>query len=389
MFLRQPIIMIFIFLTTIAVYAQPAPPLVGPLLAMNTVQQDRLIIYDLGSGVYRELMLGAGAHHVWDFSPDGCRLLVTLSEAGDTGRLITVNLDGSDGQNMVAYADLPANDWGVWSPDWSPTGERIAFVMRRTRGNLTENHIAWITPENPTPQFYSVAGREFEPQWSPDGAWLAYISYEERVAGANLFATAAPTLAPAAGQNAPATATVREADVWVVSANGQTKYELTRFATGSATMPRWSPDGSLVSYVYSPSGGNDMVWMQANQQGTIPTQLTYAWAMVLDHTWLPDGTHTLGSLRDFNEIDANRLWQIPLLGGDDANATLYIGDLDLNHADFPRISPDGEWLAVRTAYEMALVNLPDNKMALLDPMTLGNTPAVWSPIAFAGEADCR
>jgi len=50
--------------------------LMGPLLALNTVERDAVILYDLGTDRYRRLELGVAAHDVWDFSPDGCRLSV-------------------------------------------------------------------------------------------------------------------------------------------------------------------------------------------------------------------------------------------------------------------------------------------------------------------------
>jgi Tol biopolymer transport system component len=258
----------------------------------------------------------------------------------------------------------------------------------RDRLEEPEYHLAVVTPGQPAPQLYSVSGTEAAPQWSPDGNWLAYISYEERVAGANVFATAAPTAEPLAGQTPQFAPTVDEADIWIVDPAGQTKYPLTRFDTGSATRPRWSPDSDLISFVYSPSPGNDMIWMIANQPQAFATQLTLQWSLALDHTWLPDSSHIIASLRDFNEQSANQLWQMPLVGGDDANIIAYREELEIAHADFPRFSPDGHWLAVRSAYELWLINLESGEQRALDPITFGNSPAVWSPAAFEGEAAC-
>ncbi len=393
-FIRPGFLLLALLLALQPAAAQDAIPLAGPLLALNTVQRDAVILYDLGSERYRRLELGVGAHHVWDFSADGCRLLLTLEDGRTTGRLYSAALDGSDRRSMVRYDDLPPERWGVWEPDWSPDGARIAFTMQRLQqveGALQEqHHIAYVTPDDPTPQFYSVTGREFSPIWSPDGAWLAYVSYEERAAGANVFATAIPTPEPAPGQTPPPPTLVDEADAWVVSADGETKYRLTDFDTGNVSHPRWSPDSQLVSFVYSPSPSNDMIWMIANQPESIPTQLVYAWTLHLDHTWLPDATAIVGSLRDFRETSENRLWQIPLVsGGSDENTQAYLPQIDLPHADYPRFSPDGRWLAVRSGYQMHLIDLQTGENMLLNEAVLGNTPAVWSPAGFAGEEACE
>lgn len=387
-------LLLFLLIPLTLVHAQQAPPLQAPLLALNTIDQEAVFLYDVGNQRYRRLALGAGAHHVWDFSPDGCRVLLTMHDGVGYGRLWSVALDGSDARELLRYDDLPPERWGVWEPDWSPDGERIAFTMIRAQyeeGDLVQqHHIAYVTTDNPAPEFYSVTGREFSPRWSPDGSWLVYVSYDERVAGANVFATAAPTAEPPPGQTPPPPTLLNEADLWLVQADGSGKFRLSNFSTGSVSQPRWSPDGELISFVYSPSANNDTLWMISRQEGSIPTQLSYQWTLMLDHTWLPDATGVIAAMRDFQNISENRLWQIPLVNtGDDSAASLYLPEIDIPHADFPAFSPDGRWLALRSAYELQLLHLETGEQSRLDASVLGNSPPVWSPEGFTGEADCR
>ncbi|MBZ0300715.1 MAG: hypothetical protein K8J31_13280, partial [Anaerolineae bacterium] len=82
--------------------------LVGPLIAVDTAQQDRIILYDLSNMTRRELNFGPRWHRVWGFSADGCRLLLTLSEGRALGRLYSAGLDGSDLRDLVQYDELPA-----------------------------------------------------------------------------------------------------------------------------------------------------------------------------------------------------------------------------------------------------------------------------------------
>lgn len=362
--------------------------LVGPLIAVDTAEQDRILLYDLNNMSSRELRFGPRWHRVWGFSADGCRVLLTLSDGRALGRLYSARIDGTDLRELVQFYELPANRWGIWDAHWSPDGSRIAFTMIRDEPQPTgqierEYHVGWVEAGGGAPQFYSVSGDEHEPAWSPDGQWLAYIAYEERVAGADIQSTAVPT--PVGGPELPL---LREADLWVTSADGSIKYRLTNFPVGSVRAPRWSPDGFLIGFTYSPSPSNDQFWMIANQEGSIPTQLSGQWSLILDTTWLPDSSAMISAVRDFQGTRENRLWRIPLVGLADTDAVPFLVNDALNFTDYPRFSPDGRWLAFRSAYRLALVSTADLTGQVLDAGTYGNTPPVWSPPGFAGEAAC-
>lgn len=379
---------------------QTEAPLLAPLVATTPAALDRILLYDL-SGGRRELRFGPYEHHVWGFSPDGCRVLFTLSETGGLPRLYSAALNGSGQRPLVAHDEavfgVAEADWGVWEPAWSPDGSRIVFTLIRgiaeeADPTAQDHHIAWIDGaalEPTLPEFYSVTGREFSPQWSPDGAWLAYVSYDERLPGVDPQSTAAPTPEPPAGQPAPLTTTlIQEADLWVVSADGETKYRLTTFETGSARHPRWSPDGELIGFIYAPSPNNDTFWMIANAQGAIPTQLSYVWNLTLDHTWLPDSSAMLAAVRDFRGVSENRLWRIPLVGDADSGATPYFEGEAFRHADYPRFSADGAALAFRSEYTLILADLTNGSYTPLDAELPGNMPPVWSPAGYNGEGAC-
>jgi Tol biopolymer transport system component len=395
------LLLLFIALSVRIVQAQSpflSAPLSAPVLAATNAARDGIQLYSISDGTTRTLRFGTGEHTVWDFSPDGCRILYTLRSGHGPARLYSARLDGSDIRSLVNYGDLPADKWGVWEPQWSPDGSKIAFTMMRDSPQLDKSNvqgddprdyrIAWVPIGGGSPTFYTVSGDEHSPRWSPDGNWLAYIAYERRVPGATTSATAEPTKEPPPGATPQLLPTVREADLWVVGADAEKKYRLTYFATGTMSDPRWSPDGTLIGLVYSPTAGNDQFWMIANKSGAIPTQLSAAPVLALDLTWLPDSSAMLASARDMHNTSENRLWRIPLVGSADTDAVEYDADPALSAQDFPRFSADGQWLALRSAFNLAIMKVADQTWTLLDEGNIGSTPPVWSPAGFKGEDQC-
>ncbi|MCC6803498.1 MAG: PD40 domain-containing protein, partial [Anaerolineae bacterium] len=208
---------------TVAVTVQAAPGfppgslLEGPVLAADTAAQDAIILYDLGTGTTRTLTFGTGWQRIWDFSPDGCRILFTMSDGSQPASLYTAHIDGSDVTELVTSDGIS----GAWEPQWG--GNKIAYTQIDANGR---HYIAWINPTTRETGTYSVSGDEHTARWSPDGQWLVYASYEERVAGADMFATAEPT------RSGTVSTLLREADLWVVKADGTGKYRLTNFPVG-------------------------------------------------------------------------------------------------------------------------------------------------------------
>jgi Tol biopolymer transport system component len=358
-------ILILTLLLATGVVSQPGePPLGAPLVAYDTAAQDRIVLAEANTGRQRALSFGPLAQRVWDFSPDGCRLLLTMSAGSAPARLYTARLDGSDLREAAA---LGAGE-GAWDASFSPDGARILFTLSRPEAGFEatggrSHRIALADAATGAVRTVSVSGDEHTPRWSPDGQWIAYAAYETDDSGA------------------------RAADLWVANGGGGARTRLTDFPTGGVSMPRWSPDGDLIGFIYSAEPSRDTVWMIGNAAGALPTQLSYAPALALDLTWLPGGTALLANLRDFRGELSSRLWQIPLVGIADYDAQLYPPAANLLYLDYPRFYPDGGLLALRSAYALTLLALPGGEAAAL-PDSTGNTPPVWSSAGFEGEAEC-
>lgn len=383
--MRQFTLWVVFFLFSVASAAQDAP-LAGPLLATTGAAQDAVLLIEADSGRTRSVSLGMGVHTVWDFSPDGCQMLVTITGGDGLPRLYIATLDGEIVREPVQYAGLPPEQWGAWEPDWSPDGARIVFRMMRDGFDGDPSrlyHIAWVPPDGGEPTFYSVTGREHSPRWSPDGAWLAYVSYDRRPRGADERSTAEPTAAALVDPED----FIQEADLWVVAADASAKFRMTAYETGSVSRPRWSPDGGTIGYVYSPSPSNDTYWAVENRQHARPQQITYGYALSLDMTWTPDGD-LLTSARSLGGQTTHGLWRIPLRAGADADVAPMVDLLRLPYPDYPAFEAGGNRLALRSAYRAALLDLPTRDIRFFDGAE-GNMPLIWSPAGFAGEAACN
>lgn len=374
------------FLAVSAVYWAQEEELSGPLLATTNGQQRSVLLIEANTGRIREFSIGEGIHNVWDFSPDGCHILVTLDSGDGLPQMYIVSLDGDTIRNPISYTDLPQSQWGVWEPDWSSDGSQIAFKMIRDGFNGEPDrqyHIGWVDPTGGEPSFFSVSGREHSPKFSPNGTWLTYLSFDKRAPGADDQSTAEPSVEA----NTDSDDFIQEADLWVVSADGSTKRRMTGFETGSVRAPRWSPDSQHIGFIYSPSPNNDTLWVVPNDPESRELQLTYGYSLVLEMTWEPSG-EIIASARGLGGQASTGLWRLPVSAGADASVSPFIDPDRLPYPDYPAFDSTGTRLAARSAYRVAIVDIAAMSISFVLGAD-GNMPLMWSPASLVSEANCE
>jgi len=161
----------------------------GKLLALVALSQerDRLVLYDPdASRIVRSLEFGLDEMLSPCFSPDG-RELVFVGLRGGGSNLYRVTAAGD------SLRPLLTNGWGVYQPEWSPDGRRIAFVTDAGRVSFWSDStdVSWEIAildlaTGAVERLPSLAGKNLNPQWMPDGRHLLYLSDRDGVT--NLYA---------------------------------------------------------------------------------------------------------------------------------------------------------------------------------------------------------
>ncbi|MBI4906962.1 MAG: serine/threonine-protein kinase [Acidobacteria bacterium] len=133
-------------------------------------QEDDVWTYDLSRNVASRLTTGQGVAGPPVWSADGRKIFFYAAFGGKRG-LYTVPSDGAGRPEMLHAADLH-------HLHASPDGKRIAFEPRLVGVTATGIDIYSLeTPGKPAP-FTAMQQAIAQPQFSPDGKWMAYNSRE-------------------------------------------------------------------------------------------------------------------------------------------------------------------------------------------------------------------
>src|SRR5215208_634445 len=201
-----------------------------------------------GSGVVRLTTTEGGRFSTSPTWYDGHRRIAFLSNRGEvqeTGAY-TMASDGSDVRRVPAV--LPAIPMSRPVP--SPDGSRLAF---------TSGPDIWVIGMDGSglTRLTDDLSVDRAPQWSPDGARIAFIS---RRTGS--------------------------AQVWVMNADGTGVRRVTEIADAVFSYATWSPDGARLALVQGSFEGGIAV---INADGTGYRLLTPVESFNLNPSWSPDG----------------------------------------------------------------------------------------------------
>ncbi len=213
---------------------------------------------------------------------------------------------------------------------------RIAYVTR-----TAQRYHLWVADSDGESAQSALSSPEpiISPSWSPNGAQLAYVSFESRkpVVYAHELATGRRRL-------------------------------LANFR-GSNSAPTWSPDGRQLVATLSRDGGSQL--FAIDPAGGEPKRLTQSSSIDTEPVFSPDG-RSIYFVSDRG--GAPQIYRMPAAGGN-AERVTFTGSYNIS----PTPSPDGKFLAyisrVGAAFKLHLMDLANSNVSALTDTSADENPS--------------
>jgi dipeptidyl aminopeptidase/acylaminoacyl peptidase len=132
---------------------------------------------------------------------------------------------------------------------FSPRGDEIAFVSNHEvdPDAVNNSDIFAVDLRGQMRQITNTKGCEYEPTWSPDGKWIAYIATKRDVTTIDSVA--------------------EDTHVWIIDAAGGNRLELSTALDRRARAPRWSHDSKFIFFMANDRGATRIHRLEVERKG--------------------------------------------------------------------------------------------------------------------------
>ena len=305
-----------------------------------------------------------------NISPDGSqvayiRYSMDIMNDRKVGQLWTVNTNGENHQKLLA------NDQSSYSPRWSPSGDRIAYITSSKQGS--EIHMCWVN-SGKTARISSLDRSPSGLSWSPDGSQLAFSMLVAQSNPVLVRAPKKPKGAKWASKPRVTTRVKHEADgrgyiepgfsqYFIIPAEGGTARQVSHGDFMHRGTPQWTNDGK--GLVFSSNRNENWEYDFMNSE--------------IYHLDIKEQSYSVLTSRkgpDYNPVISPNGNRIAYLGYSDKVQTYQINELNLMNLDgsnkqqiklkLDRKIQNLSWAADGKALFCTYDNHGDSKIAKID-----------------------
>lgn len=218
------------------------------IIKTDAVSSPRVYRFNVASGRADQLPVPATTYDV-ALSPDGKRMVYSLTQGlGYGSETWIADADGKNAEQV-----LVDSGYIIAFTRWSPSGEAISYIrIPDTNVPFTIGELWVMNGDGRDPVLLGEAdaGHGYRPDWSPDGQKIAYVVREQDDEDSDPADREADYIAHRLISN-----------IYLADLRDLNVTPVTRFSGALTETPVWSPDGEYIAFGTTAGGSGMDIWV--------------------------------------------------------------------------------------------------------------------------------